>query len=134
MVEDSMNEQDSDKNNISIFYKGLESTNLAMKERIRFQDIVEEYAEKLQWHVNNQCEIEVHIKEFEKTGDRHRYEVNCKFTFPGDTVTSKSDEWEAIAAVRDALDGLNHQLENKFKEVSSKDRASTAEFLEQHER
>ncbi|MFP4119397.1 MAG: HPF/RaiA family ribosome-associated protein [Candidatus Woesearchaeota archaeon] len=134
MVDKISEEKNSAKNDIPIQYKGLEKISLSMKDELKVKEIVEEYAEKLQWQVNNQCDIEVHIKEFEKTGERHRYEAHCKFTFPGDTVSSKGEEWDVIAAVRDALESVKQQLESKFRDRPGKNKTSTAEFMEDYAR
>lgn len=122
----------NDQNEVSIHYKGLEKLNLTTSDNLRLKEAVKEYAEKFRTYINNRCDVEVNMKEFEKSGERHRYEAHCKFTFPGDTITSKGDEWDAISAIRDALESIKQQLESKFRDTPGKARASTAEFHEHY--
>jgi CBS domain-containing protein/ribosome-associated translation inhibitor RaiA len=98
----------------NIFFQGLDNFDDDVVENIH--EITRGYAERLQHHFNNIFDMKVHIKQFHKEGSKSRYEVFARLTYPGATISSVSDDWEIITALRKSLEKLENQLIHKYKD------------------
>ncbi|MFP4403368.1 MAG: CBS domain-containing protein [Candidatus Woesearchaeota archaeon] len=99
----------------NIFYKGLKELNLDETMTKNIQNTVENYAEKLQYYFKNIFKINIHIKEHQKEGNKSRFQVFSKLSYPGAIITSEDDDWEIMIAIRKSFEKLKNQLESKYK-------------------
>lgn len=95
----------------------------------RTADSIKEYCskkgDKMYNHFKNEFEITVHIKEKEQTGKQRRYEVHSRLSYPGSTLSSFSDDWDLMTAVRKTMEKIENQLKSKYKD-------RTLEYPEMH--
>jgi CBS domain-containing protein len=99
-----------------ITYSGLNDVTADEFEKRRVQKIAQEFAEKYVYTIDNNLDLDIHVKEHEHDGTRRRYEIHSRATYPGSTVAAQGQEWELIASLRESLEGIEQQLKSKYKD------------------
>lgn len=100
----------------NIFFKGLDELKADDLVIENVQKIAENQAPKLQNYFDNIFDLTIHLKEHQKEGKQHRYEVKSRITYPGSTIAADATDWDIVTAVRMSLDKLEKILESKYKE------------------
>jgi len=99
-----------------IKYVGLDGFELDIAEKTQMEAEVRKHAEIIERSVDNELELVIHIKEYSKTGEKHKYSVHIRASYPGGTIVSdKAHDWNLVLAVKHGLKSIEHQLEHKFK-------------------
>ncbi len=112
--------------NFNIQFIGLNKIDLEPSQKYNIQKIVSNEALKLQRKIHQtQFELVVHLKEYEKDGNKHKYAVNLRVEFPGQIITSTGDDWDAETALRKALENAQSVAEKKFHEATPRERSSS---------
>lgn len=106
---------------------GLDATNIDKQALARIEEVSAKMADKLHNHVKQEVDLQLRFREFHSDGDKHRYEVSCKVTYPGNTASTSAEDWDAVAAVRQALEEMEHHLSHKYKD-NPKQRVSTSDL------
>jgi hypothetical protein len=58
----------------------------------------------------------VHIKEYSKTGKRHKFSMHVRVSYPGGTVaSSRSHDWDARRALHKSFKDIENRLIHRFK-------------------
>ena len=58
--------------------------------------------------------IEMHLKDFQKSGTRKKFSVHSTLGFSGTVLTSKGIEWDLIKAVDSSLKRMEKEIQKKF--------------------
>ena len=102
----------------NIRFIGLDKLNIESSVRNRIEELASDYGETIGNHVQNIFSMVMHVKEHDKEGRQHRYEVNSRVTFPGGTITGSASDWRPVTAVRSSFEDILKQLESRFREPS----------------
>lgn len=95
-----------------IQFKGADL--LTDEEMDSLHELSAKYAGRLHQRINNEFLLELRMREYQRGGTKHRYEVQAKFSYPGAAVTSDSSEWDVVAAVRESLEAIDAQLVDRY--------------------
>jgi hypothetical protein len=99
-----------------IKYVGLDEAGLDGFESRKLHDTLAHYAERLERIVHNTVELVTHLKAYDKAGERRKFSVHLRMTYPGATIVSdKKDDWNALTAVQRSLDALEEQVKHRLK-------------------
>lgn len=99
-----------------IKYVGFDELGLDTFQDKELKKTVETSAEKIQRSVHNELELVVHIKAYETGGEKKKYSIHLRATYPGGTIVSdKHHDWNVLTAVQRSLDALQLQAEKQFK-------------------
>lgn len=112
MVKD-VNEQDI------IQFVGV--SDLSAAEQDTVQVLSRDYHEKIKRQLNNLTDISVHVKVYEKEGNRKKYSVHLKVAAP--TVlfaADKADSWELPAALHSAFQDIQSQIKHRLHTDTTK--------------
>lgn len=101
--------------NFNIKFIGLQDLKLKSYEKYNVTKIVSNQAFKLQRALHNQFSLVMHLKEYQKDGNRQKYAINLRVEFPGRIVTVSEDDWDIETAVRKTLDNAKNKLKKNFK-------------------
>ncbi len=106
-----------------IQFTGLKE--LSPEEQLTVNQICTESYEKLRKKLNNVTSLSVHIKCHSKSGSKKKYSFHLRCIAPTGIIESdKSYDWDLARAVHMAFEGLNNQIQHKFKtEVTHKSRS-----------
>lgn len=100
----------------NIFFQGLNELDIDDELIKNIHEITARYADKLQHYFNNIFDMKIHLKEYQKEGDKSQFQVFSKLTYPGAVISSEAEDWELITAVRKSLEKLESQLKSKYKD------------------
>jgi predicted transcriptional regulator len=101
--------------NMNIQYVGLEELNVDTYVKMQLKKIVSRHAGKLDYYFNNEFQLIVHIKEYSKSGERHKYSVHLRAVYPGAVVpSSEGHAWNARSAIQEAFKRLLSELEHSY--------------------
>ncbi|MFH1682373.1 MAG: CBS domain-containing protein [Candidatus Woesearchaeota archaeon] len=109
----------------NIQFVGLNDAHLNPAQKESLMKIAGNEAFKLQRRVNNEFNLVIHIKEYEKEGKsdkQHKYAINLKMEFPGQMIQSHKGwggTWDIETAIRKAFENADNELKKKFKGDSS---------------
>jgi CBS domain-containing protein len=97
----------------AITFPGIDGLGIEYNERRRINEIAESFAAKIQNLLNEEYEMIINLKEHSREGNRKRYEAICRLTYPGAVVTSRSEEWDVVAALRNSLESIESQISDR---------------------
>lgn len=101
---------------VEVKYVGWDELQVDNVEILQAKSLVEKHAQRIELLVHNTLELVVHVKEYDKAGERKKYSVHIRATYPGDTIISdKAHDWQLKRAVQQGLEAIEHQLQHKFK-------------------
>jgi len=102
--------------NYNIQFVGLNDLKLEKYDQQALQKICANEALKLQRAVNNEnFSLHVHLKRYEKDGNRCKYAVNMRVEFPGRIVSISQDDWDWRTAVRKTFANAKNKVQKIFK-------------------
>lgn len=74
------------------------------------------HSEKLSFLIKNRFDVAVHIKEYSRAGNAHKYSVHVRASFPGGVVSSQnSHDWDLRRAVHKGFIDVGNKLSHRFK-------------------
>ncbi|MBA3064036.1 hypothetical protein FP803_01220 [Candidatus Woesearchaeota archaeon] len=76
--------------------------------------LAKEYYSKIQRAIKNITSLVIHVKSYEKTGNRKKYSVSLKVVAPTRTFDSKAAEWELAKALHLAFNKVERMIEHRF--------------------
>ncbi|MDD5087055.1 MAG: hypothetical protein PHV16_04860 [Candidatus Nanoarchaeia archaeon] len=76
--------------------------------------LANEYYEKIQRIIKNIDLITIHVKTFDTTGERKRYEIKLKVIAPTKSFDSQSSEWDLTKAVHVVFNEMQKVIEHRF--------------------
>jgi ribosome-associated translation inhibitor RaiA len=108
---------ESRKSIANIQFVNIENLDIDGHTKRRLDEISKQYLNQFAHHIRNKIlELKIHLKEWQKDGDRHRYESHIRITYPGGTIAADAEDWDAITALRKSLDEIDFQLKHRHKE------------------
>lgn len=85
------------------------------KEKAVIVKISEEYYPKIERKLHNELKIKVHVKTYDKTGDRKKYSIHIKALAPTKELDSnKHDDWNLEVAMHAGFKALIKEIEHRF--------------------
>ena len=76
--------------------------------------LAREYYSKIQRAIKNITSVVIHVKTYNVTGKRKRYEINVKVMAPTKSFDSKAAEWELAKALHMAFNKIEKIIEHRF--------------------
>ena len=96
-------------------------SDLSAAEQDTVQVLSREYHEKIKRQLQNITDISVHVKVYEKTGDRKKYSLHVKVSAPTALFAAdKADSWELPAALHAAFQDIQNQITHRFHTDTTK--------------
>ena len=95
-------------------YKIIKGNLLTDKEKETLERLLGEYCEKIDTFLGRYV-LEVHIKEYSKTGKRRRYCLSAKIKVPRIMFETEVTGWIFNLVVHKAMKKLLKEIKNKFK-------------------
>lgn len=97
-----------------IQYVGVSDLN--EEERAAVNRVTTEGYEKVKRDLQNLTNLLVHIKTYNKEGDRKKYSVHLRVDAPTkiNLASSRSDDWEIAAAMHKAFDDVRAQIRHRL--------------------
>ena len=108
--------------NYNIKFVGLNKSRLEPYQKVNIKKIAANETFKLQRKIKNELDVTIHIKDYQKTGGRHKYSVHLRLEFPGQMITSEQDDWEIETAIRKTFNNAKNAVKKKFRGDSSWDK------------
>jgi len=105
--------------NFNIKFIGLNEVKLKPYQKYNIKKITANEAFKIQRQVHNEFFLNIHLKEYEKDGNRQKYSVNLRVEFPGQIITSTQEDWDVETALRKTFNNAKNKLKKKFRGDSS---------------
>lgn len=112
--------------NFNIRFIGLEETHLEPYQKANIQKIVSLESAKLQRALREEFMVIVHIKEYEKAGEKttkkRKYSISLRLEYPGQIISSHKGwggTWDIETALRKAFTNAQNKLKSKFRGDSS---------------
>lgn len=85
-----------------------------------FQNLVDEYAEKLDRKLPNTANLIIQIKKHEAEGSRNKYSFHARLESPNVLCSAEEDDWDLKKAVHKVMRNLTNNFKHKFKIEGSK--------------
>ncbi|MDP3733762.1 MAG: CBS domain-containing protein, partial [Nanoarchaeota archaeon] len=101
--------------NFNIQFVGLNKLDVDTYELKSIKKIASNEAFKLQREINNEFKLVVHIKQYSKTGRKHKYSVHLKIEFPGQMVAVDEDDWDIRRAFHKAFGNAKTKMKKMFR-------------------
>lgn len=76
--------------------------------------LAREYYGKIQRAIKNITSLVIHVKSYEKTGNRKKYSVSLKVVAPTRTFDSKAAEWKLAKALHMVFNKVERMIEHRF--------------------
>ncbi len=89
---------------------GLEELDMFDEQRNVLRLLAAKYAQRMFKRVHNGGSLVVHIKEWERDGAQHRYEVKSIFACPSTTMSAEASGWDVVTSLKETLLALDGQL------------------------
>jgi ribosome-associated translation inhibitor RaiA len=99
---------------MKISFRGLTKLMLNKESIKHLKELAGNNLDKMQKY-GSFSHVILHIKQHEKTGKRHRYEVHSRITSPGEPIAAKSQDWDIKVALRKSLKDIENQLKHQFR-------------------
>ena len=88
---------------------------LPTTEQAVLHDLSTEYYEKIRRSIKNLTSLVVHLKEYKKDGNRHKYVIHLRAISPSHTFTStKAADWDLARTTHKAFDDVLTQIQHKL--------------------
>jgi len=101
--------------NFNIKFVGLKKLGWHKYEIEALKKIAANEAFKLQREVKNEFGLNIHVKEYSKTGKKHKYSVAVRMEFPGKIVDVSQEDWDWRIAVRKTFNNAKNVVIKMFK-------------------
>lgn len=88
---------------------------LSPEDQLVVNQLATEYYPKIKRSLKNVTNLVVHIKEYSKTGDRHKYSLHVRALAPTQVFeSSKSSDWDLARALHKAFKDVERQIQHKL--------------------
>ena len=87
---------------------------LTEEEKKLSDKLLNEYYPKIQRQVKNIITLKVHIKEYEKNGERKKYSINIKVINSTDVFEANAHDWDFARTMHKVLKKIETEIENRF--------------------
>ncbi|MBW2969741.1 hypothetical protein KY319_01330 [Candidatus Woesearchaeota archaeon] len=88
---------------------------LPAEEQATVQTLTTEYYEKIKRKLHNIVNMTVHVKCYQKEGDRRKYSMHVKVAAPTQIFdSSNADDWELPRALHKSFTDILHQIQHKM--------------------
>ena len=84
------------------------------------QNLVEEYAEKLDRKLHPDAVLVVQVRKHDIEGSRNKYSFHTRIEAPDVIFTAEEDDWDLKKAVHKVMQNLENRFQHKFKLKGSK--------------
>ncbi|PIN74209.1 hypothetical protein COV20_01180 [Candidatus Woesearchaeota archaeon CG10_big_fil_rev_8_21_14_0_10_45_16] len=101
--------------NYNIKFVGLNKLDWHPSEKEALKKIASNESFKLQRILKNEFSLIIHLKEYEKEGQKHKYSVTMRVDFPGRNISISQDDWDWRTAVRKTFANAKNKLGKQFK-------------------
>ena len=105
----------------TIKFVGLNKAQLEPYQKYNIKKIASNEAMKLQKKINNELNLVLHLKAYNK-GGRQKYSVHIKLEYPGQLIAINQDDWDLETALRKTFDNAKNAVKKKFRGDSSRDK------------
>ena len=96
----------------NVRFIGLDELDVDSYLRIQIRRIAAHHMKKIEHFLNAEHEAIVHIKEYQRAGDRHKFSVHLRITMPGTVIPStNAHAWNIRTALQDAFSRLEAKLQ-----------------------
>ncbi len=90
-------------------------SDLSSEEQATINTITTEQFEKIKRELHNITNMTVHVKCYQKGGDKKKYSMHVKVVAPTHVFdSSNADDWELPRAIRKAFDDVLHQIQHRL--------------------
>ncbi len=90
-------------------------SDLPAEEQEVVQRLTTEHYEKIKRKLHNLTNMTVHVKCYQKEGNRKKYSMHVKVVAPTQIFdSSNADDWELPRALHKAFTDIKHQIEHKM--------------------
>ncbi|MBW2963438.1 CBS domain-containing protein [Candidatus Woesearchaeota archaeon] len=94
---------------------GLKKTNLEPYQVANLKALLSRHAEVLDRMLKNEFLLEVKLKEYSKTGKKHKWLIEMKAVFPGRMVSAKEHDWDLETALHKTFNNLKKRIQGYFR-------------------
>lgn len=101
--------------NFNIKFVGLSKMKLKPYQKNNLKKIASNESFKLQRELKNEFSLIIHLKDYSKEGNQHKYSINLRIDFPGHIITSTQADWNLETALRKTFDNAKNELNSKFR-------------------
>ncbi len=105
--------------NFNIQFIGLTKVRLKPHQKYNLKKIASNEAFKLQRLLKNEFDLIIHMKDYSKEGNQHKFSINMRIEFPGQIITSAQSDWNFETALRKTFNNAKNKLKKKFRSDSS---------------
>ncbi len=98
----------------NVKFVGIDGINTEEEHFQLAYDHAAKFADRYKQLLNNELEVVIHTKAYQKDGDRQKFAVNARVNYPGGSIHSSKDSWELPVAVKVALEAVESQIKSKF--------------------
>ncbi len=88
---------------------------LSAEEQATIQTITTEQFEKIKRDLQNITNMTVHVKFYQKGGEKKKYSMHVKVAAPTHVFdSSNADDWELPRALHKAFEDIRHQIQHRL--------------------
>ena len=107
--------------NYNIKFVGLNDTKLNPYQKYTVKKIASNEAFKLQRKINNEMNLVIHLKDYDK-GGKQKFSIHLRIETPGQMISSEQHDWELETALRKVFNNAKNSVKKKFRGDSSWDK------------
>ncbi len=87
---------------------------LTEQEKRLANKLLNEYFPKIERKIKNIISLKVHIKEYEKEGERKKYSINIKIINSTDVFEANAYNWDFARTMHKVLKKIENEIENRL--------------------
>ena len=107
--------------NYNIKFVGLNDTKLNPYQKYTVKKIASNEAFKLQRKINNEMNLVIHLKDYDK-GGKQKFSIHLRMETPGQMISSEQHDWDLETALRKTFNNAKNSVKKKFRGDSSWDK------------
>ena len=107
--------------NYNIKFVGLNDTKLNPYQKYTVKKIASNEAFKLQRKINNELNLVIHLKDYDK-GGKQKFSIHLRIETPGQMISSEQHDWDLETALRKTFNNAKNSVKKKFRGDSSWDK------------
>ena len=107
--------------NYNIKFVGLNDTKLNPYQKYTVKKIASNEAFKLQRKINNEMNLVIHLKDYDK-GGKQKFSIHLRIETPGQMISSEQHDWDLETALRKTFNNAKNSVKKKFRGDSSWDK------------
>ncbi|MBI2665542.1 CBS domain-containing protein [Candidatus Woesearchaeota archaeon] len=114
------------RKNFNLSFIGLNQMDIEPYQKYNIKKICSNESFKLQRGIHNDFSMTIHLKEYGKEGQRHKFSIHMRLEYPGKLITSSQDDWDIETALRKAFNNAKNEVSNRLR--SDRKREKNFEF------